>query len=150
MMTTRRFDPFRELDRMLGDWPVATPAPSAPMDAVRTADELVLSFDLPGVDPASVDLTVERNVLTLAVERTWEVPEGSETLVRERRHGRIRRQVQLADSLDGGRVSAAYDRGVLTVRVPVAEQAQPRRVQIALRDGTVEADALPQGDPGAD
>lgn len=142
-----RFDPFRELDRMLTDWPVATPAPSAPMDAVRTGDELVLSFDLPGFDPASVDLTVERNVLTLTAERSWDLPEGADALVRERRHGRVRRQVQLSDALDGSKVRAAYEHGVLTVRVPVAEQAQPRRVEIALRGDVVEAEGLPQGDP---
>lgn len=143
-----RFDPFRELDRrMFGEWPAASPAPWAPMDVVRTEDAVVLSFDLPGVDPDAIDLTVERNVLTLTAERAWELPEGAEAVRRERRHGRIRRQVQLSDALDGSSVSATYDHGVLNVRVPVAEQAQPRRVEVSVRSDAVEADALPQGAP---
>lgn len=143
-----RFDPFRDLDRLF-ERPQLTFSgwSAAPMDAVRTDDAVVLHVDLPGVDPSSVDLTVEGNVLTLTAERSWALGEGEESLVRERRHGRVRRQVQLADSLDGSNVTASYDRGVLTVRVPVAEQAQPRRVEIAVRGDAVDAEALGQGEP---
>lgn len=142
----RDFDLFRDLDRFFerpsmsfGNWSVA------PMDAVRSEDAVVLHVDLPGMDPKDVEVTVEGNVLTVTAERTWELGDGEEAIVRERRHGRVRRQVQLADNLDGSKVSASWDNGVLTIRVPVAEQAQPRRVEIDVRGDAVEAAALDKG-----
>ncbi|PJE97562.1 heat-shock protein Hsp20 [Streptomyces carminius] len=127
-----RTDPFRELDRLteqlLGT--VARPV-GMPMDAYRTGDEVVVHFDLPGVDPESVDLDIERNVLTVSAERRWPGPEDAERIAAERPSGRFSRQVFLGDTLDVERIDASYDAGVLTLRVPVAEQAKPRRIQIS-------------------
>lgn len=138
-----RFDPFRELERAMTARPLTRTV--APMDAVRTDDHLELHFDLPGFDADSIDLTVERNVLTLTARRTWQPAEGEQAVVRERRHGVVRRQVVLSDALDGDRVEASYDAGVLTVRIPVAETAQPRRVAITVAGGTDEGDG--EADP---
>ncbi len=110
-----------------------------PMDAVHRGDRVVVSFDLPGVDPESIDLTVERNVLSVRAERHPEATEGDEVLASERRHGTITRQLMLGDTLDGAGVEAGYDRGVLTVRIPVAAAAKPRKVSVSAGDGRSEA-----------
>jgi HSP20 family protein len=101
-----------------------------PMDAVRHGHEVVLRFDLPGVSSDSVDLTVERNVLTVKAERSWTPSEGDEVLARERPQGSVTRQVMLGESLDTERLAARYDSGVLTITIPVEEKAKPRRVEI--------------------
>jgi HSP20 family protein len=125
-----RFDPFRELDRLAEQtWSGGRP-PVMPMDAYRRGDHFVVHFDLPGVDPSSIDLTVEKNVLTVSAERHWEPDEGSEVVVSERPQGRFSRQLFLGEGLDPDGIEANYDGGVLTVRVPVAEQAKPRKVQV--------------------
>lgn len=129
-----RFDPFRELDRLVSQAP-ATPR-SIPMDAVRRGERLVISFDLPGVAPDAVDLTVERNHLTLAVERLRDVQEGEQVLVGERPTGRASRQLLLGDDLDTDRIEARFEHGVLTVTIPVAEQAKPRKVAIEASPST--------------
>jgi HSP20 family protein len=128
-----RFDPFRELDRMTeAAWPGYTnrTAPSIPMDAVRVGDKVTVQFDLPGVDPASIDLEVERNVLTLRAERRWTRPEDAEVLASERRQGQFTRQLLLGDTLDGEAIKADYRDGVLELTIPVAEAAKPRKVSI--------------------
>jgi HSP20 family protein len=101
-----------------------------PMDAVRTEDGLVLRFDLPGIDPASIDVTVDRGVLTVAAKRTEERAEGEKQVVRERITGSFTRRVRLGDAADSAKVEAGYQDGVLTVRVPLAETAKPRKVEI--------------------
>ena len=128
-----RFDPFRELDRAFDDvWRTtgATRSPIIPMDAVRHGDRVFISFDLPGVDPDSVDLTVERNVLTVVAERGASRQEGDQVLADERPKGTFTRRVLLGETLDTAKLEAAYDHGVLTVTIPVAEQAQPRKIAI--------------------
>lgn len=126
-----RFDPFRELDRLTqSTWSAAT-RPSMPMDAYRRQDDFIVHFDLPGVDPATIGLTVEKNVLTVAAERSVTRGDGDEVVVSERPHGRFTRQLFLGESLDPDRISASYDQGVLTLRIPVAERAKPRKVEIA-------------------
>jgi len=125
-----RFDPFRELDRATEQLWNRAAEPAVPMDAVRRGSDVVVSFDLPGVDPDSIDLTVERNVLTLKAERRSQRTEGEEVIATERRQGTFTRQLFLGDTLDTGRVQASYDHGVLTVTIPVAETAKPRRVSI--------------------
>jgi HSP20 family protein len=128
-----RFDPFRELDRAFDDvWrtPGAGRTPVIPMDAVRHGDRVFISFDLPGVDPERVDLTVERNVLTVSAERSAALQEGDQVLADERPKGSFSRRVLLGDTLDTSKLEAAYDHGVLTVTIPVAEQAQPRKITI--------------------
>jgi HSP20 family protein len=100
------------------------------MDAYRDGDRVVVQLDLPGVDPESIELTIDRNVLTVTAERGWEASEGQEIIVSERRQGRFTRQLFLGDSLDADKVAAKYDRGVLTLEVPVAEHDKPRRVPV--------------------
>ncbi|WP_345624158.1 Hsp20/alpha crystallin family protein [Streptomyces ziwulingensis] len=127
-----RTDPFREIDRLAQQVFTQTPRPSAmPMDAYRSGDDFVVHFDLPGIDPESIDLDVERNVLSVRAERRSPAPEGAEPVVAERPTGTFTRQLFLGDTLDTDRIDASYDAGVLTLRIPVAEQAKPRRIQIA-------------------
>jgi HSP20 family protein len=126
-----RTDPFRELDRLAQQvFDTAHPAAMA-MDAYRSGDEFVVHFDLPGVDPETIELDVERNVLNVRAERTSPAPEGAETIVAERLTGAFTRQLFLGDTLDTERIDASYDAGVLTLRIPVAEQAKPRRIRIS-------------------
>jgi HSP20 family protein len=93
-----------------------------------------LRFDLPGVSPDAIDVSVERNVLTVKAERSWIPAEGDEVLARERTHGSWTRQVLLGDALDTEKLNASFDHGVLTVTLPVAEQAKPRKVEINVGD----------------
>ena len=125
-----RFDPFRELDRLAEQTWGGNRQPTMPMDAYRRGDHFVVHFDLPGVDPSSIDLTVEKNVLTVSAERHWEPAEGNQVVVAERPQGSFSRQLFLGEGLDPDGIEATYDGGVLTVQVPVAEQAKPRKVQV--------------------
>jgi HSP20 family protein len=131
-----RTDPFRELDRLTsqvfgttGTWSRPT---AMPMDAYREGDEFVVAFDLPGLTPDAIELDVERNVLTVKAERR-PVHSGDnvEMQVAERPLGVFSRQLFLGDSLDTEHIDASYDAGVLTLRIPVAEQAKPRKIAIA-------------------
>jgi HSP20 family protein len=130
-----RTDPFRDLDR-LAQQVFGTPSrPAAmPIDAYRRGDEFVVEFDLPGVDQESIELTVEKNVLSVHAERRRSATDDVELLVGERPHGTFSRQLFLGESLDTDRIEAAYADGVLTLRVPVAERAKPRRVPITRSD----------------
>ncbi len=131
-----RFDPFREMDRIAQMASGAAPAPrSFPLDAYRRGDEFIVQFDLPGIDTSSLDLTVERNVLTVKGERRFARQDGDEIFVSERPQGVFTRQLLLGETLDGERISASYDDGVLTLTIPVAEQAKPRKVQISSSGG---------------
>jgi HSP20 family protein len=133
-----RTDPFREFDRLAqqltgavapGTW--SRPSPM-PMDAYRSGDEYVIVFDVPGVSADAIDLDVERNVLTVKAERRpVALAEGVEMQVAERPLGVFSRQLFLGDTLDSDRISASYENGVLTLKIPVAAQAKPRRIAIA-------------------
>ena len=128
-----RFDPFRELDRLAQQTsfaPNQVRTAVMPMDAYRRGDRFYVHFDLPGVDPGSVDLTIEKNVLQVRGERAWRREEGDEVVVTERPQGAFTRQLFLGEGLDPDRISASYDQGVLTITIPVAEQAKPRKVEI--------------------
>ena len=125
-----RFDPFRELDRLTQAFGTGVRPVAMPMDAYRQGDHFVVHFDLPGVDPSSIDLTVEKNVLTVSASRQWQQADDQQVLVSERPQGSFSRQLFLGESLDANRIQASYDNGVLTVRIPVAEQAKPRKVEI--------------------
>lgn len=125
-----RYDPFRDLDRAFDDMWGANRVPAIPMDAVRHGDQVFINFDLPGVDPESIDLTVERNVLTVKAERRFQRSEGDQVLAEERRQGSFTRRVMLGESLDTTKLEAAYDHGVLAVTIPVAEAAQPRKIAV--------------------
>jgi HSP20 family protein len=131
-----RTDPFRELDR-LTQQVLGTPGrPVAmPIDAYRKGDVFNVEFELPGFDPATIDLTVEKNVLTVRAERRRRDNDGVELLVAERLQGSFSRQLFLGDTLDAERIVAEYVDGVLTVRVPVKEAAKPRKVSIAVDHG---------------
>jgi HSP20 family protein len=126
-----RTDPFRELDRLtqqaLGTaaWPAAML-----MDAWQDGEEFVVAFDLPGVDVDSVDIDVERNVLTVRAERKNLTDDTTELIASERPRGAFSRQIILGDALDTEAVKASYDAGVLLLRIPIAEKAKPRRVHI--------------------
>ena len=129
-MMVLRFDPFRELDRLAT---VALEGPgnvSVPMDVVRSANDVRVYFDLPGVDPSAIDLTVERNRLTLKVSRRWELAEGERLVIRERSSGDFARTLTLSEGLDASKLSAAYEHGVLVLTIPVAEMAMARKVAI--------------------
>ena len=125
-----RTDPFRELDRLTQQVFGTSARPAVmPMDAWREGEQFVVEFDLPGVDPESIDLDVERNVLTVKAERP--AREGSEEMVAaERPRGVFSRQLFLGDTLDTERIEASYSSGVLTLKVPVAERAKPRKISI--------------------
>ena len=137
-----RTDPFRDFDRV-AQQVLGTPArPAAmPIDAFRQDDEFVVELDLPGVDTDSIDLTVEKNVLTVHAERHRSAGEGTELLVGERPQGTFSRQLFLGDTLDTDRIQADYSDGVLTLRLPVAERAKPRRVPINVSDQRTAIDA---------
>ncbi len=131
-----RTDPFRELDRLtqqfFGDSAGTWSRPSAmPMDAYRDGDAYVIAVDLPGVDRDAIDIDVERNMLTIKAERR-PLAKSDEVQVElsERPLGVFSRQVMLADTLDTERIDASYDAGVLTVRIPIAERAKPRKISI--------------------
>ncbi|MEU9047825.1 MULTISPECIES: Hsp20/alpha crystallin family protein [unclassified Kitasatospora] len=132
-----RTDPFRELDRLTqqflgtttGTWSRPTPMP---LDAYRAGDEYVICFDLPGVDPQAIDIDVERNTLTVKAERRpRHEGEGVKWELSERPLGVFSRQVMLSDTLDPEGISADYDAGVLTLKIPVAEKAKPRKIEIS-------------------
>jgi HSP20 family protein len=136
-----RTDPFRELDRLTqqlfgqtgpGTWS----RPSVmPMDAYRCGDEFVVAFDLPGITPEAIELDIERNVLTVKAERRpTATGDDIEMQVAERPLGVFSRQLFLGDTLDTDHIQASYDAGVLTLRIPVAEQAKPRKISIENAD----------------
>lgn len=129
-----RFDPFRELDRLSEETLSRTRSSAMPLDAYRHGDRFIVAVDLPGVDPSSIDVTVEKNVLTLRAERTWPRQNDQEWAVAERRQGTFTRQLFLGDTLDTDAIAARYEQGVLTLEIPVAERAKPRKVDIATGD----------------
>ncbi|MFD9618044.1 Hsp20/alpha crystallin family protein [Streptomyces virginiae] len=135
-----RTDPFREMDRIVqqlsgtsGTWS----KPSVmPMDAYRDGEEYVIAFDLPGVSPEAIDIDVERNMLTVKAERRPVAKADSVKVeLSERPLGVFSRQIMLADTLDTERIAADYDAGVLTLRIPIAERAKPRRISIGGESG---------------
>ena len=126
-----RTDPFRELDRVAQELLGTNARPAAmPIDAFRRGEEFVVQLELPGVRPDAFDITVERNVLTVHAERPRESGDDVELLIGERRYGTFSRQLFLGETLDAERLAANYSDGVLTLRLPVKEQAKPRKVEV--------------------
>jgi len=129
-----RYDPLRDFDRLSRQvW--RNPAsslisPSLPLDVYRYTDRVEAVFDIPGVDPESIDITVEKDTLTVQAQRSRITPEGEEALVNERFQGTFSRRLSLGQSLDSEKVSASYLNGVLTVTVPIAEQAKARKIEV--------------------
>ncbi len=135
-----RFDPFREFDRWAGSlWNEVRTPRGMPMDAYRRGDDLIVHFDLPGVDPDSIDLTVEQNVLSVTTRRTFDRTESDELIVSERPQGVFNRQVFLGEGLDTDNLQAAYRNGVLSITVPVHESVKPRKVPISIAAGDKQA-----------
>jgi HSP20 family protein len=141
-MLLRTTDPFRDLDRLTQQLLGTTSRPAVmPMDAWREGDTFVIEFDLPGVTAETIDLDVERNVLTVRAERVarngdWEM------LASERPRGAFSRQLVLGDNLDLDRIAANYESGVLRLVVPVAEKAKPRRIEVGTGSTTSERQAI--------
>jgi HSP20 family protein len=130
-----RTDPFRELDRLTEQFFGTTSRPAVmSLDAYRDGDYFYAMFDLPGIDPDTIDVTVERNVLTVRAERGRPKDEKVELVVAERPMGVFSRQLFLGDTLDTDKLEARYENGVLTLRIPVAEQAKPRRIAVSASD----------------
>jgi HSP20 family protein len=133
-MTVLRFDPFQDFDRLSRQMLGAGRGPrSMPMEAYRRGDQFFIHLDLPGVNPDDVQLTVERNVVSVRAERRSLWREGDDVLVDETPQGTFGRQLFLGDNLDSGRLEASFDQGILTLTIPVAEQAKPRRIQVSAR-----------------
>ncbi|HXF02664.1 MAG TPA: Hsp20/alpha crystallin family protein [Arthrobacter sp.] len=137
-----RTDPFRELDRLTQQVFGNQARPAAmPMDAWREGDQFVVELDLPGVDPSTIDLDVERNVLTIGAERKSKIDDGKDVVAAERPSGTFSRQLVLGDTLDTENVTASYEAGVLALRIPIREQAKPRKIEISSGDGKQMIDA---------
>ncbi len=128
-MLLTSFDPLAEFQRALR----TADSGHAPMrmDAIRREGEVELRFDLPGIDTDSINVTVERGVLTVTAQRAEEYADAEKPFIRERVMGSFTRRIRLSDSVDAGKVSAAYDRGVLRVSVPLLERAQPRKIEVS-------------------
>jgi HSP20 family protein len=130
MLTT--FDAIAEFDRIAqrSFGPARADRTAIRMDAIRRAEEIELRLDLPGIDTDSLDVTVDRGVLTISAKRSEEYGEGEKLFIRQRAMGSFTRSVRLSDSVDAENIEAAYEAGVLTVRVPLQEKAQPRKVTV--------------------
>lgn len=127
-----KFDPFRELDRMAGA--LLDPRQRLrlmPIDLYRQGDHYILNADLPGIDPGSVDVDVDGQLLTIRAERTINVPDGATWLTRERESGTFLRQLNLGQGIDIDNISARYENGVLSVHIPVSERAKPRKIEVS-------------------
>jgi HSP20 family protein len=125
-----RSDPFADFDRLSRQVWGNTRFTFMPVDAYRKDDRFWLHVDLPGVDPESIDLTVEKNTLTITANREWQREDDMQVVLNERPTGTFSRQFFLGEGLDPDRIEAGYDHGVLTVSIPVAETAKPRKIEI--------------------
>lgn len=130
-----RTDPFRDLDRFTQQLAGTAARPAVmPMDAWREGEEFVIEFDLPGIKGDSLELDIERNVVTVRAERPDFDP-GREMLATERPRGIFSRQLMLGENLDTDKIDATYDSGVLQLRIPVADKAKPRKIAVGHRNG---------------
>lgn len=136
-------DPFRDLDFLFSRMGERADRGSLtmPMDAYRRGEDVWVHVDLPGVSADTLDISVERNVLTVSAERDWLREENDQVYLAERPRGVYRRQVHLGDGLDAENIEATFDEGVVTLRIPVAEQAKPRKITIGVGQGAIETTA---------
>lgn len=125
------FDPFREIDRLAGQLLETRGPRLMPIDLYRDGDHYVLNADLPGIDPGSVDIDVDGQLLTIRAERTLTSGEGVKWLARERQSGSFLRQLNLGQGIDTERIAASYENGVLSVTIPVSERMKPRKIEVA-------------------
>jgi HSP20 family protein len=132
-MSVSGFDPFSTMDRLLGRTGFgegATRSLALPVDVYRRGDEFIVEVDVPGMDPTSLDVTVERNMLSISGERPAR-HDDAEVVVCERPHARFSRQLYLGEHLETEGVQARYDNGVLTIAIPVSQKARPRKIEIS-------------------
>jgi HSP20 family protein len=136
-----RWDPFADFDRMLelvagrgtsGNTPAATRA--MPMDLYRSGDEYVVEMELPGVDPSAIDISIDRNLITVEAEAHSSHEEADEQIVCERRHVRYRRQLYLGDNVDTDNIQAEFNNGVLRLRIPIAQEQRSRKIEVEATD----------------
>jgi HSP20 family protein len=138
-------DPFRDLDAFFsrfGTRPGST-VMAMPMDAYRRGENVWVHIDLPGVSADSLDISVERGVLTVSAERTWSREDGDQSYLAERPRGTFRRQVHLGEGLDSEHIEANLTDGVLTLRIPVAEVAKPRRIAVGTSRAAIDTSSAP-------
>jgi HSP20 family protein len=131
-----RFDPFSDLDAwtrslLTGQTGSSRTPRFMPMDLCKINDHYVLTADLPGVDPGSVDVSVDNGMLTISAHRTARSEESAQWLANERFFGSYRRQLSLGEGIDAEKISATYENGVLTCTIPLAEKAKPRKIDVA-------------------
>ena len=136
-------EPFRELDRLTEELLRERRVRQIPVDAYRRDNEFKIHLDLPGVDSRFIELTVEQDFLTVRATRAWVRTEGDQVQIAERPQGEFSRQLLLGESLDRDNITANYENGVLTLTIPIAEEAKPRKVQITHAGGVVEAITAP-------
>jgi HSP20 family protein len=132
-------DPFRDMDYVLSR--LGRPGSeylTMPVDAYRRGEDVWVHIDLPGVSDEDLEISVERNVLTIAAERTWPTEEGDVMYLNERPIGAYRRQIHLGDGLDAERIEAHSADGVITLRIPVAERAKPRRIDVVTNKKSID------------
>ncbi len=144
-------DPSREFDNFFNR-PLGRSSGSltSPIDAYRRGDDVWVHVDLPGVSDDSLEIDVERNVLTIAAERNWQHEDGDQPYLRERPRGSFRRQVHLGDGLDPEQIEANFSDGVLTLRIPIAEKAKPRKIKITpAGTAAIESESVETGSPAA-
>jgi len=134
-----RFEPFREFDRLAEEMLSERRMRQIPVDAYRRGNEFKAHLDLPGVDSRFIELTVEKDLLTVRATRAWIRAEGDQVQMAERAQGEFSRQLLLGEGLDRDHVTATYENGVLTLTIPVAEEAKPRRVEITHAGDAVQA-----------
>lgn len=125
------YDPFREYEQLVQQLLSGGRVPrSFPMDAYRRGEEFIVHLDLPGVDPGSIDITVESGMLTVSAERRSKQKDEDEIIVSERPQGRFNRELRLGSAIDVDNIGASYEGGVLTLTLPVSERAKPRTIQV--------------------
>ncbi|GAA1408369.1 Hsp20/alpha crystallin family protein [Catellatospora coxensis] len=146
-----RWDPFRDFDRLAGEVFGAARTPALmPMDCLRSGEEFLVRFDMPGIEPDTLDVSAENNTLTVRGERRRHDPDDAAYLVSERPTGSYSRQLVLGDGVDVDAISAEYTDGVLTLHIPVAPQAKPRKIEIGRAEAGRKALTDQQGDQQAD
>ncbi len=140
------FDPLSELDRLASGLLQSRPGPRVmPVDLYREADRYILTADLPGVEPESIDIDVDGQLLTIRAQRTAPRTEGAKWLVQERPAGTYLRQFSIGEGVDSANISASYDNGVLSLVIPVSQKAKPRKIHVLSQHSAQEQ--RPAGDP---
>ncbi|MCA1736300.1 MAG: Hsp20/alpha crystallin family protein [Actinobacteria bacterium] len=134
-----RLETFREYDRITEEMLSHRRVRQIPVDAYRRGDDFMVHLDMPGVDAGSIEMTVEKDVLTVKATRSWAPVEGDEIQMTERAQGDFHRHLFLGESLDRENITASYENGVLTATIPVAEKAKPRKIEITNADGKMPA-----------